>query len=102
MTARTRRTRQTACATLDPHLQRLNREFLRYFQTYLSTRSPRLAIATIQTVMAMAGLAPGATAGLAVRTGQAGIPGCTITATGINQQAFDGNNLQPQAQVTPR
>ena len=44
----------------------------------------------------------GATAGLAVRTSQTGISRRTITATGINQQAFDGDDLQPQAQVTPR
>jgi hypothetical protein len=85
LATRTCRAGLAAAAAIQTHLQLLNRKIPGNFQTHLRTRCSRVAITTIETVMAATGLTPGATTRLTVGTGEAGITGGTGSATGIQQ-----------------
>src|SRR5690606_13556428 len=71
-------------------------------QAHPCPRGARLAVATVLSVMSMAGAAPGAAAGLALGTAQPGITRFATPAAHIQRQRLDVRLLQAHTQLTPR
>src|SRR5690606_19621014 len=97
-----RRTGCAASATVEQHLHAFDLDIMRHFQCHLAAGGPILAIGAILPVVARAGLAPGATTRLTMRTIEAGIARCTLTTSHVQRQRLERQLVQLEADLTPR